>query len=79
MEKEFDDILDAILKKKILDQVLNVLREEDQELYYTDTSSISHIIKDYIEDNNLLREEFELVKDLSPNDILILISYNSRA
>lgn len=79
MEKEFDDIPDAILKKKILDQVLNVLREEDQELYYTDTSSISHIIKDYIEDNNLLREEFELVKDLSPNDILILISYNSRA
>lgn len=78
MEKEFDDIPDAILKKKILDQVLNVLREEDQELYYTDTSSISHIIKDYIEDNNLLREEFELVKDLSPNDILILISYNSR-
>lgn len=79
MEKEFDDIPDAIVKKKILDKVVNVLRDEDKELYYTDTSTISHLIRDYIDDNKLRREEYELVQGLTPNDILILISYNSRA
>ncbi|MGB0452915.1 MAG: hypothetical protein ACPGJV_04300 [Bacteriovoracaceae bacterium] len=64
-------------QKKVLDQVVYELSQQDQSLYYVDSSTIAQIIVEYIEEGKLNEQDLELVKGLSRKDILVLLSYNS--
>ena len=78
MKKEnSDQDLEVNAKKKILEKITKTLSEERPELYYVDSSSVSHLIRTYIHEGKLSKEDFEKVKDLSSSDILILLSFNS--
>ena len=69
--------LDSVKKKEIIQSIINILSKSDPELYYTDTMTITSYVSDYIKEKNLKQSEYELVKDLSRDDIQILMSYNS--
>ncbi|MCO4793530.1 MAG: hypothetical protein KC493_07455 [Bacteriovoracaceae bacterium] len=69
--------LESNLKKQILDKIVGELSKSDPNLYYVNSNSISHLIKEYIQERKLKEEDYERVKDLSPSDILILMSYKS--
>jgi hypothetical protein len=69
--------LDSVKKKEIIQSIINMLSKSDPELYYTDTMTITSYVSDYIKEKNLKQSEYELVKDLSRDDIQILMSYNS--
>lgn len=69
--------LDTELKKQIIQDIINSLNKADPNLYYTDTMTVAALIVEYIQEQKLKKNEFELVKDLSRNDVQVLMSYNS--
>jgi len=71
------EILEADVKKKIIQRIINSLSEKSPDLYYTDTMTISAMVQDYILEGNLKKIEADLVKKLSRHDIQTLMSYNS--
>lgn len=64
-------------QKIIIDKIVRELTKEDIDLYYTDSSTVSHLVYEKINNNFLNKTDYEFVKELSANDILILMSYNS--
>lgn len=62
-------------QKEIINQIINTLNQD--ELYYTDSNSISRIIHDEMNSGKLSKEDFEIVQKLSPSDIHVLLSYKS--
>ena len=69
--------LDSTRRKDIIQSIINDLNKSKPELYYTDTMTICALVEDYIKDKKLSQSEFELVKNLSRDDIQVLMSYNS--
>jgi hypothetical protein len=70
--------LKADQQKEIIKDLVNILANEDPNLYYTESSTIATLVHDMIQNQNSLnKEKFELVKDLSSDDVLILLSYKS--
>ncbi len=64
-------------KKKVIDKIISELSQSDPQLYYTDSSSVASIVKDYIDDKKLERGHYEMVKDMSAHDIQMLMSFKS--
>jgi hypothetical protein len=64
-------------KKKVIDKIILELSKSDPELYYTDSISVAAIVKEYIQDKNLDRSHYEMVKDMSAHDIQMAMSFNS--
>lgn len=77
MDNSESQILENKMKKLIIDKVVSQLSKTNPDLYYVDSSTISHLIKEYIEGGNLNQSDYEIVKDLSPKDISIITSYAS--
>ena len=71
------EVLEIKIKKKIVQDIINVLSSDVPDLYYTDTMSIASLVIDYISANKLKKDQFDLVKDLSRHDVQTLMSYNS--
>ena len=69
--------LESKIKKEIVQTIINELSKKEPDLYYTDTMTIASLVVEYIEDKKLKQTEYELVKDLSRNDVQVLMSYNS--
>ncbi|GAB4417113.1 MAG: hypothetical protein OHK0056_25850 [Bacteriovoracaceae bacterium] len=70
-----DEDLKIDFQKIIIEKLIATLDQD--ELYYTDSNSISRIIHEEIHSGKMPHGDFELVKDLSPQDIHVLISYKS--
>lgn len=64
-------------KRDIINSIVEELTKTQPDLYYTDTSTIASIVKDYIHENKLPKEKYELVKDMDFRDIGILMSFTS--
>lgn len=64
-------------RKKIIDRIVRELSKANINLYYSDSSFISALVRDEIHKGVLSQDEFEVVKDLSVKDILVLLSYHS--
>lgn len=64
-------------KKEIINRIVQELSKTQPDLYYTDTSTVASIVKDYIHDKKLPNDQFELVKDMDFRDIAILMSFTS--
>jgi adenylate kinase len=66
-------------QKDIINKLVNLLSKESPDLYYTDSSTIAALVHDKIKtgEGGLTHEQKELVKNLSSDDILILLSYKS--
>ncbi|MAX66900.1 MAG: hypothetical protein QF441_07970 [Bacteriovoracaceae bacterium] len=66
-------------QKKIINNLVEKLAQESTELYYTDSMTICNLVVEKIQapKNNLTKTEYDLVKNLTRNDIQILLSYNS--
>lgn len=69
--------LDSVKKKEIIQSIINDLSKSDPDLYYTDTMTIAAFVEEYINDKKLIQSEYDLVKNLSRDDIQVLMSYNS--
>ena len=69
--------LEIDIKKEIIDNLVNDLSKDSPDLYYSPTSVIAQIVFDKIQANLLSREKYEVVKDLSREDIQVLMSYSS--
>ena len=68
----------VMAQKKILDELMHSLKEENKDIYYNSTMDVAYSLKDYIEETkDLTKEEKELVEPLSAHDIQIILSYNS--
>lgn len=65
-------------QKEIIDGLIDQLMKENLDLYYVDSSSIANMVWDKIHSEGFNRKEFELVGYLSPEDILILMSYHTK-
>lgn len=65
--------------KEILFQIIDQLNKEDPSLYYLSTNEVSMEIVKYIQRKNLRSHDYELVKDLTFEDIQIYISFNSKS
>lgn len=76
MKKEEKEELVHFQKKKALDRLVSNLAELDNSTYYLPTFQIANIIFDQIERREGLgREDFEILKDLSIEDIHVLLSH----
>ena len=64
-------------RKEIISEVINKLSHDRPDLYYADSSLISLLVREKIHSGILSTERFDLVKELSVDDILILLSYHS--
>lgn len=65
-------------QKEIVDSLISELSKEHPDLYYTDSSSIANLVYEKIHSKGALtKQKFDTVKDLSSNDILIVMSYNT--
>ena len=66
-------------QKEIINQLVNQLSKESADLYYTDSSTIASLVHHKIQNDSgqLSHQQMEIVKDLSNEDILILLSYKS--
>lgn len=64
-------------RKEIVQQIIAHLSTEDPNLYYTPTNEIGMEVVKYIKQKKLSAHEYELVKDLTFQDVQILMSYNS--
>lgn len=69
--------LEADKKKKIVNRLVSELGKESIDLYYTDSSTIANMVVQKIHEGKLPKSEFDLVKKLTFNDVLILMSYNT--
>lgn len=69
--------LEAEQKKKIINQLVSELANENIDLYYTDSSTIATLVKEKIHSGKLNRSDLELVENLSTEDILVLMSFHS--
>jgi len=68
----------VMAQKKILDELMHSLKEENKDIYYNSTMDVAYSLKDHIENTkDLTKEEKELVEPLSAHDIQIILSYNS--
>ncbi len=68
----------VMAQKKILDDLMHSLKEEDKDIYYNSTMDVAYSLKEYIgKTKDLTKEEKELVEPLSAHDIQIILSYNS--
>lgn len=74
-DKVKEEDLKIELQKGIIEKIIAQLDQD--ELYYTDSNSISRIIHEEIHTGKISHAELEMVKDLSPQDIHVLISYRS--
>lgn len=75
--KSFDlDDKDGELQKERQSILNKMLKDFQNEFYYTSTIEIANLLHKKIhQDNSLSRQNFELIKDLSPDDIQILLSF----
>ncbi len=65
-------------EKKIIDKIVNQLASEDPNLYYSDSSIISALVKERIDQKvGVSHTEYLELKDLTVKDILIRLSYHS--
>lgn len=64
-------------RKMIVDGLVAELGKENPDLYYTDSSTIASMVVSKIKDHELNAHDYELVKNLTPKDVLILMSFNS--
>jgi hypothetical protein len=65
-------------QREIIQNLINLISNEDPSLYYTDSSTIAALVHEKVHTAEVLnRQKFDVVKDLSADDILILMSYRS--
>lgn len=64
-------------KKQIVQEIIAFLSSEDPNLYYTPTNEIGMEVVKYIKQKKLNSHDYELVKDLTFEDVQIFMSYNS--
>lgn len=69
--------LDADKKRKVINKVVQKLSDENPNFYYTNSSEIANLVKEEFDNNNLNKDELDLVKDLSAEDIHILLSFKN--
>jgi hypothetical protein len=72
-----EEKLIAKRRKEIVQDIINILSKEDPNLYYTPTNEIGMEVVKYIKENKLNAKDYELVKDLTFQDVQIYMSYNS--
>jgi hypothetical protein len=65
-------------QKIIVNSLVSLLAEEVPDLYYTDTSTIAHLVVEKIQAKSLSQQDYQLVSDLTKDDVLVLISYQTR-
>lgn len=66
------------LQKAVLDKVVSHLGTINENYYYESTMVVSHEVHRIIKEDKLLsREEKELMENLSPHDLQLLMSYTS--
>ncbi len=75
---EIEKDLLAKQKKDILKIALDNVTKEHMELYYSSTYEISEEIFKYINSSKLVEKQREIVKDLSIEDIQVILSLNSK-
>lgn len=61
---------------KLVNRALAEISKENMNLYYEPTETIAHLIYEYFQ-KELGGQEKELIKDLSPDDILIKLSLHN--
>lgn len=64
-------------KKKIINSLVSKLAEENLDLYYIDSSTIASYVYEDIHNKKVSHSEYELVKDLTQSDILVLMSFKT--
>lgn len=64
-------------RKKIVQEIIAYLSKEDPSLYYTPTNEIGMEVVKYIKQKKLNSHDYELVKDLTYEDVQIYMSFNS--
>lgn len=64
-------------QKEIVNSIVAELAKKNSELYYTDSSTIANLIYEKIHNPDFSKSKFEKVGELSRDDILILMSYNT--
>ncbi|MCR9203867.1 MAG: hypothetical protein NXH75_04775 [Halobacteriovoraceae bacterium] len=70
------DQLKHYQQKEVISKLIDRLSEEDDSTYYLPTVQIANILHDVIEKKEgLNQKEVELLKDLSVDDIHILLSH----
>lgn len=71
-----EEKLEHFQKKKVLNSLIEYLAAEDDSTYYLPTNQIAGIIEEMIKNKEgLSHQQWELVKDLTLEDIHILISH----
>ena len=69
-----DEKLENDQKKKIINRLISQLSVD---FYYTPTTEVASVIHEKIQEGDLPRQDYELVKNLSSRDIEVLISFAS--
>lgn len=77
MEEKRKD-LKATKQREVIAKIVADLSASHPSFYYMPTTDIAHEVAQYIgAKNNLKQAEHETVKDLSPRDIQIILSYHA--
>lgn len=78
-DSEKQEQLKTEKQRKIVERIINELFQEDSSLYYAVTNDIARHVQLKIESKvNLNHNELEIVSDLTSQEIVNLISYNSK-
>lgn len=77
MEEKRKD-LRATKQREVITRIVSDLSTSHPSFYYLPTTDVAHEIVSYIADRkNLNQADYELVKELSPRDIQIILSYHA--
>lgn len=77
MEEKHKDLI-AVKQRALIMSIVVKLNELHPSFYYSPTSEIAYEVERYIKGgNNLLHDEVELLRDLSRQDIQMILSLNS--
>jgi len=70
--------LKSTKQQKIIEQVMATLSKSHPSFYYLSTIELAVEITDYMQQTgNLLKEDYDLIKDLNHRDIQIILSLHS--
>lgn len=64
-------------QKEIINNIVSNLSHEHPDLYYSDSNHIAYLIHQKIQEKSLNKSQFDLVKDLSQDDIHIMMSFKT--
>lgn len=77
MEEKHRDLV-AVKQKELIRSIVTKLNELHPAFYYSSTSEIAYEIEQYVKGGNRLsHEDTELLKNLSRNDIQMILSLHS--